>query len=454
MRRSIGVLVALNVLLAGGIALTRPAPERERPTFALPALAVIDRIEIQRTGQRDVALVREGAAWTVSGAPIDPYALAALEAALSAPVGADQAVALAGADEDAFGVGEHALTVTFVSGAGRRTVRIGKGQGDRRTFVRPLDEAVIYRARADLRTAFDRPATHWRERRLFNRAPEEIAVLSSTVGERLDWSARRASPDAPWVLGEGAGGAMGEAGGAMGEAGAIEAGQEEINAVANTLATAQAHDFAPPGTPLRTVAMLHAQTFAGETFGLALGPAADDGSRPARVAGSEAVAIVPRHLAVFLAARANDLRERRLFEVEWTAVVEVVIAGAPPIRLVREGSRWRMVTAAGPQGAQPVPAAAVEGWLSGLLSLRAAGFPEAVPADAFAAPVARVGLLLGGDRQIELEVGAAWRGGAHFARTSDRPARVVVIGAGALVALRPAPAMFLAAPEAPAPLRP
>lgn len=447
MRRSIGVLVALNVLLAGGIALTRPAPERERPTFALPALSAVERIEIQRTGQRDVALVREGATWTVSGAAIDPYALAALEGALSASVGADQAVALAGADEDAFGVGEHALTVTFASGAERRTVRIGKGQGDRRTFVRPLDEAVIYRARADLRTAFDRPATHWRERRLFNRTPEEIAVLSSTVGERLDWSARRASPDAPWVLAAGATAGT-EA------AGAVEAGQEEINAVANTLATAQAHDFAPPGTPLRTVAMLHAQTFAGESFGLALGPAAEDGSRPARVAGSEAVAIVPRHLAVFLAARAFDLRERRLFEVEWTAVDEVVIAGTPPIRLAREDKQWRMVTPAGPQGAQPVPAAAVEGWLSGLLGLRAAGFPEAVPADAFAAPVARVGLLLSGDRQIELEVGAAWRGGAHFARTSDRPARVMVIGAGALVALRPAPAVFLAAPDAPPPLRP
>lgn len=452
MRRSIGVLIALNVLLAGGIALTRPAPQQERPTFALPALAAVERIEIQRTGQRDVALLREGATWTVSGAPIDPYALAALEAALAAPVGADQAVALAGADEDAFGVGEHALTVTIVSGAGQRTVRIGKGQGDRRTFVRPLDEAVIYRARADLRTAFDRPATHWRERRLFNRTPDEIAVLSSTVGERLDWSARRASPEAPWVLGAGAAGATG--GAAAGEAGAIEAGQEEINAVANTLATAQAHDFAPPGTPLRTVAMLHAQTFAGESFGLALGPAAEDGSRPARVAGGEAVAIVPRHLAVFLAARAFDLRERRLFEVEWTAVVEVVIGGTPPIRLVREGGGWRMVTAPGAQGTQPVPTVAVEGWLSGLLGLRAAGFPEAVPADAFAAPVARVGLLLSGDRQIELEIGAPWRGGAHFARTSDRPARVVVIGAGALVALRPAPALFLATPEAPPPLRP
>lgn len=425
--RRIGVLLALNALLALALLATRGGGEDgSRPVFRLPALAGLDRIEIRRTGQRDVTLTRAGPTWTVDGAPVDAYALADLEAALAEPVGADQAVPLARADEDAFGVGEHALTVTLGGEAGARTVRIGKSVDDRRTFVRPLDEAVIYRARADLRQAFDRPATHWRERRLFERTIDEVAALTSTVGERVDWSARRAGPEAAWQMTAPEG---------------VEGGQDEIGAVANTLATAQARDFAPAGTVMPVVSTLVAETFGGESFGLALGPVAEDGSMPVQVIGSSAVAIVPRHLALFLAARASDLRERRVFEAEVNAVIGVVIAGTPPIRLVRAEGRWRMTSPSD----QAVPAVAVEGWLSGLLGLRVAGFPDVVPADAFASPVHRLGLLLLGDRQVELEVGAEWRGGARFARTSDRPARVVVLAAGTLAGLQPAPELFTSA---------
>lgn len=427
--RRIGFLLALNALLALALLWSRGGGEdASRPVFRLPALASLDRIEIRRTGQRDVTLVRAGPTWTVGGASIDAYALADLEAALAESVGADQAVPLARADEDAFGVGEHALTVTLAGDAGARTVRIGKSVDDRRTFVRPLDEAVIYRARANLRQAFDRPATHWRERRLLRRTVDEIAALSSAVGERLDWAARRDGPDAPWRLTAPEG---------------VEGGQDELGAVANTLATAQARDFAPAGTSMAVVSTLAAETFDGERFGLALGPVAEDGSMPVQVLGSDAVAIVPRHLALFLAARASDLRERRVFEAEVNDVVGVVIAGTPPIRLARADGQWRLLSPS-PQAAAAV---AVEGWLSGLLALRVAGFPDAVPAEAFVAPVHRVGLRLLGDRQVELEVGAEWRGGARFARTSDRPGRVVVIAAGNLVGLQPAPETFTQAGE-------
>lgn len=429
MSRRLLILLAIDALLVAALVVLRPSgDDTSRPRFGLPALGELDRIDITRTGQRDVSLVREGTRWTVSGAPIDPYALADLEAALRTPVGADQAIALGDADADAFGLSEHALTVTLHRGPTSRTVRIGKALDAGRTFVRPLDEETIYRARADLRTAFDRPATHWRERRLFTREPNEIATLASTVGERVDYRAARATLDTPWQLTEPAG---------------VEAGQQEIDSVANTLATAQASDFAPKGTPLVVVSTLAAETFTGERFGLELGPARDDGTVLARALGSEPIVVLPRHLAVFLTARASDLRERRVFEVEPAAVVAVLIAGTPSIRLERTDGRWRMVE----PGPQPVPAGVVEGWLTGLLALRAAGFPEAVPDDAFRAPVHRLVLRLDGDRQVELVIGAPWRGGAHFARTSDRPERVMVLGAGMLTALRPAPAVFTVEPE-------
>lgn len=434
--RRIGVLLVINVALAVAIAVSWPRDAAEAgPTFTLPALGSIERIEIRRTGQRDVTLTRGEGGWQADGAPIDRYALADLEAAMAAPVGVDQAVAAEGLER--YGVGEHALTVTLHAGGAGQTVRVGKGLDGRRTFIWPVGGEQVLRARADLRRAFDRPAAHWRERRLFAREARDVAVMRRVVGERVEWVARRAGPEAPWVL---------TAPGVEGAAGvAIEAGQDEIDAVANTLATAQADDFVE-GEGFAVVATVQAEAFGGEAFALELGPLADDGSRPGRVVGQAAVARLPRHLAIFLGATADDLRERRVFTVSAVeAVDEVAIGGAPPTRLVRDGQQWRMTSPT----AQPVSTRAVEGWVSGLLGVKAAGFVDAPPAGAFAVVVHRVALRLG-DRQVELEVGGVWQGKARFARTTDRPGRVVVLGASTVEALRPAPAIFVeGAPDQP-----
>lgn len=428
--RRIGVLLAVNAAVAVAIAVSWPRDaDHAAPTFTLPALGSIERIEIRRTGQRDVTLTRAEGGWQADGAPIDPYALADLEAAMAAPVGVDQAVAAEGLER--YGVGEHALTVTLHAGGGEQTMRVGKGLDGRRTFIWPVGGEQVLRARADLRRAFDRPAAHWRERRLFAREAREVAVMRRVVGERVEWVARRAGPEASWVLTA--------PGAEAGEGGvAIEAGQDELDAVANTLATARADDFVE-GEGFAVVATLRAETFGGEAFALELGPVADDGSRPGRVAGQAAVARLPRHLAIFLGATADDLRERRVFAVSAVeAVEEVAIGGAPPTRLVRDGQQWRMTSPT----AQPASARAVEGWVSGLLGVKAAGFVDAPPADAFAVVAHRVALRLG-DRQVELEVGGVWQGKARFARTTDRPERVVVLGASTVEALRPAPAVFV-----------
>lgn len=437
--RRIGVLLAINVALALAIAVSWPRDAAEAgPTFTLPALGSIERIEIRRTGQRDVTLTRGEGGWQADGAPIDRYALADLEAAMAAPVGVDQAVAAEGLER--YGVGEHALTVTLHAGGAGQTVRVGKGLDGRRTFIWPVGGEQVLRARADLRRAFDRPAAHWRERRLFAREARDVAVMRRVVGERVEWVARRAGPEAPWVLT-----APGVEGGAEPgtiEAVPIEAGQDEIDAVANTLATARADDFVE-GEGFAVVATVQAEAFGGEAFALELGPLADDGSRPGRVAGQAAVARLPRHLAIFLGATADDLRERRVFAVSAVeAVDEVAIGGAPPTRLVRDGQQWRMTSPT----AQPVSTRAVEGWVSGLLGVKAAGFVDAAPAEAFAVVAHRVALRLG-DRQVELEVGGVWQGKARFARTTDRPERVVVLGASTVEALRPAAAVFVEGPR-------
>lgn len=435
----IRVLLAVNVALAVAIAVSWPSDAVDAgPRFTLPALASVERIEIRRTGERDVTLARAQGGWMADGAPIDPYALADLEAVMAEPVGVDQAVAADALER--YGVGEHALTVTLHGAGEAQAVRVGKGLDGRRTFIWPVGGEQVFRARADLRRAFDRPAAHWRERRLFARQASELAVMRRVVGERVEWVARREGPEARWVLTAPTGG----------EQGAIEAGQDELDAVANTFATARADDFTG-GVGFAVVATLHGETFGGEVFALELGPVADDGSRPGRVAGQAAVAHLPRHLAIFLGATADDLRERRVFEVSGPdGVEEVAIGGRSPVRLVREGRGWRMSSPT----AQPVSTVAVEGWLSGLLGVKAAGFVDAPPDDAFSPVVHRVALRLAGDAQVELEVGGVWQGKARFARTTARPERVVVLGASTVEALRPAPAVFVEGPRGEGPGQP
>lgn len=442
--KTVWALLALNAALAGAIALSWPDDEaaHARPGFGLPGIDVLDRFEIRRTGQADVLLKRTADGWTADGAPIDPYALADLEAAFAAPIGSDQA---APADAlDRYGLGEHALTVTLRGGRAAQTIRVGKGVDGRRTFVWPVGSERVYRLRADLRRVFDRPAVNWRERRLFARQAVEVAAMRRVVGERVEWVARRSSPEAPWTLTEPAPeGGAGEGPVPAPLAAPVEAGQRELDAVANTLATANASAFVA-GAGFQPLVTLHGETFDGEVFALELGPVAEDGSRAARVAGQAAVVTLPRHQAVFLGATADDLRERRVFDaIEPGAVEAVAIAGEPEIRLVRDGQRWRMTAPV----AQPASPMAAEGWVEALLGVKAAGFVDAAPPDAFDEVARRVALRLSGDRQVELVVGAVWQGRARYARTSDRPERVVVLGAATVEALRPAPAVFTDGPR-------
>ena len=129
--------------------------------------------------------------------------------------------------------------------------------------------------------------------------------------------------------------------------------------------------------------------------------------------------------------------------------VALAIAGAPVMRVSRGASGgWQMDS---PPPAGPLPADRIEGWLMGLLELRAAGFVDRPPADAFDTLVHRVDLQLSDKRQLGLEIGSAYGNGAHHARTTDRPERVFVVGPAAMRALRPDPRVFRAPTEPSAP---
>ncbi|MEZ4465714.1 MAG: GldG family protein [bacterium] len=74
----------------------------------------------------------------------------------------------------------------------------GQGGGRQRTFRPPGAGRPRARARANLRRALDRPASAWRDRRVFpGRTGADVAALRLTRGGREDWAADRAGPDAP-----------------------------------------------------------------------------------------------------------------------------------------------------------------------------------------------------------------------------------------------------------------
>ncbi|MCA9539453.1 MAG: DUF4340 domain-containing protein, partial [Myxococcales bacterium] len=318
MNRRVQVLGALALALAIAAWWGRPQPvdRRAELDWGLPALAEVTDITLTRTGQPEVRLVHGEAGWQVmpAGAPADEYAVADLQAALATPVGVDQAQPRATAALDDFGLGEHALHVRL----GRRVdkplaFRVGKLVDGRRTFVLPDEGDHLYRARVDLRRAFDRPAAEWRERRLFAHAYGEVAALQATRGEQLEWRARRVDAQTPWRF----------------EVPADRvAGQQELDGVANSLATARAVAFEDdPAAPFSPRLRVQAETFDGAFFGLDLeAPAPDGSARVRRVAGGP-IARLPRHLVLFLDVKPNDLRERRLIGCAPEKVEAVVIAG-------------------------------------------------------------------------------------------------------------------------------
>lgn len=415
--RRVRALLLIDGLLALALIASSLGGEgRSTIDFRLPPLAQIEGLRITRTGQPPVTLRRAGGRWSVQGDPIDPYALDALTEAMGDPVGADLAVPAEGAELDDYGLGEHAVTVAVDGGP---TLRIGRVVDGRRTFVWPVDGPRILRLRADLGRVFHRPAAHWPDRRLAALDFADVAELTVSRGEALDWRARRPGPDAPWRLLHPPG---------------LEAGQQEIGAVLGALVTARAERFVPPADGFEPTATLSGSTFDGGAFSIALAPG-EGGTLRARLPERARLAVIPKHQAVFLDVRAADLRERRIFGgLAVDALDGVAIGGPDPLRAARgPDGRWRL---SAPRETGPLDGPAVDGWLSALVGLRAVGFVERPDRGAFAEawPVA----LKAGDAAVQLEVGAPFGNGARLVRRIGAEGPAMVLGASGLATLRPA----------------
>lgn len=426
-----GLCATLGALLVVG-ELTDPAGPAAIE-YTLPALDAVDRVRIRMTGQPDVELRRVGDAWRVlpADAPLDRFADRDLRAVFAAPVPMDRAESVPTADLGRYALTEHAPTVEMLAGETQLAAfRVGKVVDGRRTFIRPLvGEDRVLRAQGNLRRIFDRPADSWRERRLFDAEADELARLTVRRGDRIVWRADRAHAQAEWILTEPAG---------------LVPAQDALHGVAYTLATAEAAGWPGPdaaaGFHPRTEVV--GETFDGRRLALALAAPGPDGSALARSLPDGGVVTLAQRFAHFLDAPLDALRERRVLRFGDAEPVEVVFGGATPIRIRRTDGAWRMVE---PRDAA-LDEARAEAVLALLGDLRAAGFAPKVPENAFAAPFHTVVVRLADDRQVVLTIGAAYQGGARYARTDDSPETNYVLAAETVDALRPAPEALLPGP--------
>ena len=176
---ALGVFVFLAAVYFAGD--YRGSTPTAAPTWSIPALKdTADAIEITREGEK-IALAKKDGAWRLT-APIDfPAAdktVSGLLDVFAETVGVDlmipvQADELARYELDA----AKGIPVT-ISGGGKTLASfvVGKVTG-KRTFVKPADEMVVYRAKASLRFKVDKVSAEWRNKKIFSVERDDVVKL-------------------------------------------------------------------------------------------------------------------------------------------------------------------------------------------------------------------------------------------------------------------------------------
>ena len=236
-----------------------------------------------------------------------------------------------------YGLTDYAIRVT-ISASKKKTFRIGKVVNDRFTFIYDEDDKRVFRARANLRQLFDRTELKWRKTTLFEDEYRDVLGVEFYENQRLIWASERETPEQAWR---------------MLKPGGLEAGQDEIAAVVNSMVQAKAMNFDDSSAKLARVRRLTFKTADAREYGLFLGESKADGSLPVQrfemlsdtMKVDDFIAVLPRHQAIFLQPRPQDLINRRLFDFDASDVLAVVWQGQSDLRLEKQQDKWRIVWA-------------------------------------------------------------------------------------------------------------
>ena len=134
---------------------------------------------------------------------------------------------------------------------------------DRFTFIYDEDYKRVFRARANLRQLFDRTELKWRKTTLIEDEYRDVLGVEFYENQRLIWASERETPEQAWR---------------MLKPGGLEAGQDEIAAVVNSMVQAKAMNFDDSSAKLAHVRRLTLKTADAREYGLFLGESKADGS--------------------------------------------------------------------------------------------------------------------------------------------------------------------------------
>lgn len=408
---AIGILGALSVVLL--ILLKSPSREAEKPSWTVPPLAAVTKVEITDSGST-IVLEKSGEAWRVKqpvDAEVAEVAAKNLNDLLKKGFGADQS--LAATDLDKYELGASAPSLAFYAGA-EKLVAFTVGKESvvketyvKRTWVKPEGQEQLFRVQAGLKTDLVKKLDDWREKRITNFEEADMTGMEIAYADKKLVFVR--GEDGEWSMTEPAGIALD---GAAVKRLASGAGRIRVATFADGKKPAET-GLATPNTTL-TFKLKDKEPVVLMLGGEAPVEASTPESAPAqpdryiKLGSSELIYVVKQFTYDSFDMQLGDLRNKEMLTLDLKEVARVTFppeaAGGKPIVIARDGEAWKMES---PE-ARPLNTTTVEGALRGVIKLRA---KEIVDTDAAAAGLAeadappRIELALQGGGTTTLFVG-------------------------------------------------
>ncbi|MDY0059042.1 MAG: DUF4340 domain-containing protein [Myxococcota bacterium] len=343
-RKTIVSLGVFGMLLLITLVVALMPERREEIAWSIPKLAdTMDRIEIVRQGQT-VVLEKKGEKWAITQPQVYEASASALEGLLelfAKPIGMSLKLPVKAEELAQFEVdADKGITLKIgVTGKEVTAFVIGKALG-KDTFIKPVAEDTVYRAKASLRWKLDKGLDDWREKKIFDVDQNKVSRLVVTQPDGLvvelakdgdKWKVVRPQ-EAP------------------ADGGTVSS---LLNALAGLQAAAFADQipmdqagFAATDRPwVIQVATTEAPELVGVEIGALVGKERLEGKYAedsfVRRPGAGQLFVVRAYSVSNLRKGFSELRDRTIFSLSTDEVAELVVQGSGPrLHFVREAAGW------------------------------------------------------------------------------------------------------------------
>ncbi|MBV70212.1 MAG: hypothetical protein CMH52_02600 [Myxococcales bacterium] len=427
MNSRVHILVGVALALMLTIALHGNTVSQSAPIdFSLPKLSELNAIQISQTGRAIVDLIKQKGTWTLNPGHAQmarqaEHLLAELmnsNVTMDMDLGPIQTL-------NKYGLGTHSLRLKFT---GERTfiIRVGKVVNDRFTFIYDEKSKHVYRARGDLRRVFDRAQIDWRDRQLFDLDYGSILRIESRVRPKPTWSAARTSSESRWAFTNPID---------------LDAGQDEMAAVVNTMVQAQAAAFVDSSIGFMEERTLKITTTSGQAYALSIGKPDATGQLPVRrityLNGkgqtSPWVAMLPKHQAIFLNPTLEDLKNKKVFGFKVQDIERVTWTGDTNFQLTKANDTW---VVAWNEKRKNLDRASADSFRENFANLRALKVESIRPEQPFLKGENTVSIRLHNGETERVYIGQKYGAGQRV-KTQSKPNQVMILSRPSLDILKP-----------------